>query len=490
MLSGGSSHVISSSSKKSRSKESRKRVSAGITDNELSILPNSASSAHQMRKKSRQDTNISSEGYVLKSEFDALKAQMQQMQQMMELFQKHLIKNGVSISQLPSTKSTPLSVPTNSKVQEKTETVIKPLSLREQEILTENINNISPDKLPGVIQIIRESTKLSGDEEEIDLEIDQLDTATQRKLQRFVMQNVKSKRSKPKQSKKKISSNPSTTKAQSAAPSTTKPNTIDNVNRETPSKKTDFSKSNSSKKKKKKSSSSSSAQKTNTNSFFSFGSKDLNRDSSCSEDSDHSSETKSVAPAAPASNNKKEDSFLLPPDEQEKTMSSDEDDTFHPTSSSNWNKVSKINTNPNSPTASNLKKDSSGHTSSEDEEEEEDSLWSSARQHAQQSQSLDALRKTQKESLLQKTTNDQQARLEQATSTLKQKREDDLAAEARRVAEEEEKRNLLRLETRKQNEAVEATVDLEAQRDIMRKYEQSLEYDFGGDASPSSDFGF
>ena len=116
LLSGGSSHVISSSSKKSRSKESRKRVSAGITDNELSILPNSASNAHQMRKKSRQDTNLSSEGYVLKSEFDALKAQMQQMQQMMELFQKYLIKNGVSISQFPSTKSTPLSVPIISKV--------------------------------------------------------------------------------------------------------------------------------------------------------------------------------------------------------------------------------------------------------------------------------------------------------------------------------------------------------------------------------------
>ena len=121
-----------------------------------------------MRKKSRQDTNLSSEGYVLKSEFDALKAQMQQMQQMMELFKKYLIKNGVSISQFPSTKYTPLSVPIISKVQEKTETVIKPLSLREQEILTENINNISPDKLPRVIQIIRESTKLSGDEEEIE----------------------------------------------------------------------------------------------------------------------------------------------------------------------------------------------------------------------------------------------------------------------------------------------------------------------------------
>jgi hypothetical protein len=54
-------------------------------------------------------------------------------------------------------------------------------------VLTETINRISPDKLSGVIQIIRESTTLSGNEEEIDLEIDQLDTATQRKLQRFVM---------------------------------------------------------------------------------------------------------------------------------------------------------------------------------------------------------------------------------------------------------------------------------------------------------------
>jgi hypothetical protein len=63
----------------------------------------------------------------------------------------------------------------------------QPLTLKEQEVLTETINRISPDKLSGVIQIIRESTTLSGNEEEIDLEIDQLDTATQRKLQRFVM---------------------------------------------------------------------------------------------------------------------------------------------------------------------------------------------------------------------------------------------------------------------------------------------------------------
>ena len=64
----------------------------------------------------------------------------------------------------------------------------KPLTLKEQEALTETINLLPEERLPGVIQIIRESTHLNGDEDEIDLEIDQLDTATQRKLQRYVLQ--------------------------------------------------------------------------------------------------------------------------------------------------------------------------------------------------------------------------------------------------------------------------------------------------------------
>ncbi len=63
----------------------------------------------------------------------------------------------------------------------------KPLTLKEQEELTEAINSIDPEKLETIIQIIRESATLNDDEDEIDLEIDQLDTRTQRKLQRFVM---------------------------------------------------------------------------------------------------------------------------------------------------------------------------------------------------------------------------------------------------------------------------------------------------------------
>ena len=61
-----------------------------------------------------------------------------------------------------------------------------PLTLEEQELLTEAIPELAPDCLHGVIQIIRDAAKLTGDEDEIDLEIDQLDTPTQRKLLRYV----------------------------------------------------------------------------------------------------------------------------------------------------------------------------------------------------------------------------------------------------------------------------------------------------------------
>jgi len=62
-----------------------------------------------------------------------------------------------------------------------------PLTLQEQETLTETINELPPEHLGAVIQIIREAAPVGADEEEIDLEIDQLDTKTQRKLLRHVM---------------------------------------------------------------------------------------------------------------------------------------------------------------------------------------------------------------------------------------------------------------------------------------------------------------
>ena len=62
----------------------------------------------------------------------------------------------------------------------------RPLSLPEQEMLTETINELPQEHLDGVIQIIREAAKISDEDDEIDLDIDQLDAITQRKLLRHV----------------------------------------------------------------------------------------------------------------------------------------------------------------------------------------------------------------------------------------------------------------------------------------------------------------
>lgn len=101
-------------------------------------------------------------------------------------------------SSIPIPPITPLPEPSLPSLQEKRKApkreekpapVInedKPLTFEEQQQLTDTINNLPAEKLPGVINIIRESGSFGDDEEEIDLEIDALDTVTQRKLQRYV----------------------------------------------------------------------------------------------------------------------------------------------------------------------------------------------------------------------------------------------------------------------------------------------------------------
>lgn len=56
--------------------------------------------------------------------------------------------------------------------------------------------------------------------------------------------------------------------------------------------------------------------------------------------------------------------------------------------------------------------------------------------------------------------------------------------------EAEEARKAAREAARAQVQSVEQTVDLDAQRDIMKQYEQSFSGGDYGSASPSSDFGF
>jgi len=61
----------------------------------------------------------------------------------------------------------------------------KELTFDEQQQLTNFINGLFPNKLLGIIDIIRDSG-IDDDEVDIDIEIDALDSATQRKLQRYV----------------------------------------------------------------------------------------------------------------------------------------------------------------------------------------------------------------------------------------------------------------------------------------------------------------
>jgi Bromodomain/Bromodomain extra-terminal - transcription regulation len=92
-----------------------------------------------------------------------------------------------TLSSATDKKKPGLKKKVEAKVDEIATEDVKPLTLKEQEVLTETINSLDRSKIPGIIQIIRESANLDDDEEEIDLEIEQLDTLTQRKLQSYVM---------------------------------------------------------------------------------------------------------------------------------------------------------------------------------------------------------------------------------------------------------------------------------------------------------------
>jgi hypothetical protein len=89
-----------------------------------------------------------------------------------------------------------------------------------------------------------------------------------------------------------------------------------------------------------------------------------------------------------------------------------------------------------------------------------------------------------------------QKRIEEAQALgeeVRAKREEEAANEARRLEE------LERESERAKNEAkekaleelnIKPTIDLDAQRELMRQYEQEFNDNYSAGASPSSDFGF
>merc|ERR1740124_229366 len=73
------------------------------------------------------------------------------------------------------------------------------------------------EKLQYVIDIIKESANFDTEQEEIDIEIDKIDTVTQRKLQNFVLKN------KPKQRGKTQKNKPAPASPEKAEPPESEP---------------------------------------------------------------------------------------------------------------------------------------------------------------------------------------------------------------------------------------------------------------------------
>lgn len=346
----------------------------------------------------------------------------------------------------------------------------RPLSLQEQELLTETINELPHEHLHGVIQIIREAAKISGEEEEIDLEIDQLDAVTQRKLLRHVtkvrfiyndtlwtcyniclhtlaVQFIKQpKRQKTKVPKKKaVASEPKreapakTTKAQPAA------------------------------------------KKKDPDSFFAFGSKEDSDSDSEGEVSSPAPPPVSQAPAVPPPVVAATKHFSLGEgfggNDDDEDSDDNEEGIEDGAAAATWT-ISQPETK-------------------EKKEADDDDGWAGAREAA-------AIAKVREEDK-KKREEKMQAEAEQ----LKNQRLADAVAhgeeiKAQRQAEEEEaalqreqqdkdaedQRKKAREEARAQAQSVEQTVDLDIQRDIMKQYEQSFLDKEMGSASPSSDFGF
>lgn len=306
------------------------------------------------------------------------------------------------------------------------------LTLDEQQQLTDDINHMNEDKLQTIIDIIRESAALNEDEDEIDLEIDQLDTATQRKLQRFVFKN--STKKKPR--RKVIKKQPSEATTPFAEPRAVEPK-VEHPVEET---------------------------KVNKDKTFSDFDTDSDSDSYGDEANNKSVETHS--------------------EQGVNTMQEDED-AVEGENITNWLPTKRV--------APELKEDESG-----DEEDKKEDAWENLRVESEK-------QKTRQE---ERVAREEERRVN-AEIVNKRKRAEAEAISKKKVAERKQKeieeRRLRELKEKEENEKakkaraeavanldIQPTIDLDEQRDIMKKYEQSFcDKDLdGAGASPSSDFGF
>ncbi|KAL3811507.1 hypothetical protein ACHAXA_000411 [Cyclostephanos tholiformis] len=296
--------------------------------------------------------------------------------------------------------------------------ILMPLSIEEQEALSEAINLLPEKLLPGAMQIIREADFVNDDDDEIDLDIDQLDTRTQRKLQSFVMENVKTKKKK-KPSKKQKAPVPV-----AALPS---PYPIPEVTAKL----------------------STNSRPPGGKSFFALGD-DIDSD----DDKDE-----------------------------------EEEDDLKVDFATNWI------ANPTKDSAAEKKATSDDDSDGDDDE---DDLWGAARKETEASKAREADRAKREEKMRAEAELAAKKRMAEAQELGEQaraKRLEEEAAEARLKDEQEheakEASKAAREQAIKSVEGMEQTVDLDATRVLMEKYDREFNNDnYSAGASPGSDFGF
>ena len=211
--------------------------------------------------------------------------------------------------------------------------------------------------------------------------------------------------------------------------------------------------------------------------FFAFGKGDESDDSSDENDNNESNgKDFASTEAAPAASNDNSGFQLTTEDNHE---DDDNDDLVDGSlATANWN------LNPTTPV-----KDA-GKASAKDDDE-----WRAAGEQAEAAKAREEERKAREEKMKAEAEKARLKEQEEAVAQAKEKQKEKVAEEARlkeqKEKEAEEARKAARAALQGEVEAVAPTVDLgDAQRDIMKQYEQSfLDKDYGS-ASPSSDFGF
>jgi len=127
----------------------------------------------------------------------------------------------------------------------------------------------------------------------------------------------------------------------------------------------------------------------------------------------------------------------------------------------------------------------------------DDAEWGAAREEAAAVEARNKDRQAREEKLKADAELAKKQRLADAAAQSEkikaQRLEEEEKAEQEKAEKEKKKQDEIakaRADARAQVESVEQTVDLDAQRDIMKQYEQSFLDKELGSASPSSDFGF